>query len=103
MKYGTAELKVPAVVMAQIDTTADSTSLTTDGEQMQTLDIVRGQLEMPTVASQPRGCQMRLGSEKPQSNILITVFSRDPATNLTPLQHAKLVELVSYYPCMKHR
>jgi len=42
MKYGTAELKVSAVVMPQIDTTATTPSLTTFGEQMQTLDIIRG-------------------------------------------------------------
>jgi hypothetical protein len=40
MKYGTAKLKVPAVVTPQIDMTAASTSQTTAGEHMQTLDIV---------------------------------------------------------------
>jgi len=40
IKYRTAELKVPAVVRPQIDTTAASASLRTAGEHMQTLDIV---------------------------------------------------------------
>ena len=66
LKYGTAELKVPAVVTPRIYTTAASASTTTAGEDMQTLDIVRGQLEMPAVTSQPGSSQMRLGSEKRQ-------------------------------------
>jgi len=53
MRYGTAELKVMAVVNPQINTTAASTSPTTDAEHMQTLDIVQGQLEMLAVTSQP--------------------------------------------------
>jgi hypothetical protein len=40
MKYGTAELKVPAVVKHRMDTTAATPSLTTVGKHMQTLEIV---------------------------------------------------------------
>jgi hypothetical protein len=54
-------LKVLAVVTPQIDTTAAAPSLTTAGEHLQTLDIVRGQLEMLVVTSQPGSSQMRLG------------------------------------------
>jgi len=102
MKYGTAELNVPAVVTPRIDTTAASASPTTAGEHMQTLDIVRGQLEMPAVTSQPGSSQTRLGSEKPESNKFIPVLSPDVATDSTPMHDAKPVEPVSFYPCMKH-
>jgi hypothetical protein len=74
MKYRTTELNVPAVVTPQIDTTAATASLTTAGEHMQTLDIVRGQLEMPAVTSQPGSSQMRLRSEKPQSKKFVSVL-----------------------------
>jgi len=40
VKYGTAKLKVPAVVTPQIDMTAVSASPTTAGEHMQTLHII---------------------------------------------------------------
>jgi hypothetical protein len=43
MMYGTAKLMVPVVFEPQLDTTAATTSLTTVGELMQTLDIVRRQ------------------------------------------------------------
>jgi len=65
MKYGTAELKVLAVVKPQIDMTAATPSLTTFGEFMQTLDIIRRQWHMQAVTSRPGSSQMRLGSEKP--------------------------------------
>jgi len=102
VKYGTAKLKVPAVVTPQIDMTAESASPTTAGEHMQTLDIIQGQLEMPAVTSQPGSSQMRLGSEKPHSNKFIPVLLPDASTDSTPMQDAKLVEPVSFYPCIKH-
>ena len=40
MRYGTAELKVLAVVKPQIDTTTATPSLITVGEHMQTPEIV---------------------------------------------------------------
>jgi hypothetical protein len=60
MKYGTAELKVPAVVMPQIDMTTATPSQTTVGEHMQTLDIVQGQTDMPAVTARPGSSQIRL-------------------------------------------
>ena len=102
MKYGTAELKVPAVVTPQIDMTAASASPTTAGEHMQTLDIVQGQLVMLAETSRPRSSQMRLGSEKPQSIKFILVLSPDAATDSTPIQDANPVTPVRFYPCMKH-
>jgi len=74
MKYRTAELNVPAVVKAQIDMTAATPSLTTFGEVTQTLDIFRGGLEMAAVTSRPGSSQTMMGSEKRQSDMLITVL-----------------------------
>ena len=51
MKYGTTELKVPAVVKPQTDTPAATPSPTTFGERMPVLDIVPGQSQMPKVTS----------------------------------------------------
>jgi len=65
MRYGTAELKVPAVVKPQIDTTTAIPSPVTVGEHMQTPEIIHRQSEMPAVTSRPGSSQMRLGSEKP--------------------------------------
>jgi len=47
MKYGTTELKIPAVGKPQEDSTAATPSPTTFGELMQALDIVPGQSQMP--------------------------------------------------------
>ena len=66
MKYGTAELMVPVVVKPRIDTTSATSPLTTFGEYMQTLDMVRRQWQMPAVTSRPGSSQLRLGSERPQ-------------------------------------
>jgi hypothetical protein len=51
MRYGTAELKVPAGIKPQIDTTAATPSPTTAGEHVQTLDIVQGQSQMAAETS----------------------------------------------------
>jgi len=66
MKYGTAQLKVPAVVKPQIDTTAETTPPTSFGENMQNHDTMCGQRQMPAVTSRPGSSQMGLGSQKPQ-------------------------------------
>jgi hypothetical protein len=102
MKCGTAELKVPAVVKPQKDTTAATPSPTTVGQHTQTLEIVRGQSEMPAVNSRPDSSQMRLGSDKPQSHKFIPVLLPSTATDSMPIQDAKPVEPVNFYPCMKH-
>jgi len=76
MMYGTAELKVPAVVKPQIDTTAATPAHTTFGQYMPTLDIVPGQSQIPAVASQPGSSQLRLGSEKPVTQIDTSSLAR---------------------------
>jgi len=63
MKYGTAELMVPAVVKLQTEKTAATPSLTTFGEHMQSLDIVHRQSQMPQGTSRQGSIPMRLGSE----------------------------------------
>jgi len=60
MRYGTAELMVPAVVKPQIDSTTATPSPISIGEHMQTPEIVRGRSAMPAVTSRPGSSQMRL-------------------------------------------
>ena len=77
VKYGTAELKVPAVVKPQIDITTATLPQRTIGELIQTVEIVRWQSKMPAGTSHPGSSQMRLDLEKPQWPKLIPVFSPD--------------------------
>ena len=102
IKYGTTELRIPAVVKPQIDTTAATLSPTTFGKHMQTLDIVRGQSPITAVTSRPGSSQMRLGSEKPQSDQFIPDFSLGAVTDSMAIQDVSPVEPISFYPCMKH-
>jgi hypothetical protein len=81
MRYGTAELKVPAVVQPHIESTTAIPSPITIGEHMQTPVIFPGQSDMRVVTSRPGSSQMRLGSEKPKSQKFITVLSPGMATN----------------------
>jgi hypothetical protein len=67
---------------------------------MQTLDIIREQLEMLAMTSQPESSQMRLGSEEPQSNKSTPVLSPNVVTDSTPMQDAQAVEPVRFYPCI---
>jgi len=102
IKYGTAELKVPAIVHHQIDPIAATPSPTTFGEHMKTLEIVSGQSQMPAVASRPGSCQMRLDSEKPQSDQLMLLSSPVVESDWTPILDRKPVEPVIFYTCIKH-
>jgi len=102
MKYGTAKLKVLAVVKPQIDTTAGTTPPTRFGEHMQALDIMCGQWQMPAVTSQPGSSQMRLGSEKLQLHKFLPVVSPDAAPDSALIQDAKPVEPVSLCPCIQY-
>jgi len=101
MKNGVAILKVLAGVKHQIDTTAATPSPTTFGEHMQTLDIVHGQLQMPAVISWPGSSQRRLGLEKLQLHKFKLVFLPNAPSDLTPIQHVKPVEPVSFDPVLK--
>jgi len=79
MKYGTAELKVPAVFKPQTDTTAATLFSTAFGEHMQTLDIVRAQEQISAVTPRPGSSQMRLGSGKPVTEIHTGCFTQQSA------------------------
>jgi len=96
-KYGTSELRVPAVVHQRTNNNAPPHPPTTFAELMETLDIVPGISEG---TSRPGSRHIRLGPVKPQSKSSIP--SGEPAVepDLSPLLKAKLVELVSFYPCI---
>jgi len=100
MKYGTTELKITAVRKPQTDSTAATPSPTTFGEFMQALDIVPGQSQMPQVTSQQGTSQMRLGSEKPQADNHIVPTMPATVSDPSPIEIAKPVQPVSFYPCI---
>jgi len=93
LKYETTELKVPAVVKPQTDTTAATPSPSPFGELMQVLDIVPGQSQMPQVSSRQGSSQMRLGWEKPQADNYIVSLMPNAVPDssqreiATPVQH----------------
>ena len=60
--YGTAKLKVAAVIQPQTDDGTAIPSPTTFGEPMETLDSITSESRMPQVASRPGSCHMRLRS-----------------------------------------
>jgi len=98
MNDGTTELKVPAVVKPQTDTTAATPSPTTSGELMQVLDIVPGQSQMPQVTSLQGSSQMRLGSEKPQADNHIVALMTDAVPDSSQMEIATPVQPMSFYP-----
>ena len=100
MKYGTTELKIPAVGKPQEDSTAATPSPTTFGELMQALDIVPGQSQMPQVTSRQGTSQMRLGLGKPQPDNRIVPPMPTMVPDSSPIEIAKPVQPVSFYPCI---
>jgi len=100
MNYGTTQLNIPADVMPQEDSTAATTSPTTFGELMEDLDIFPGQAQMPQVTSWQGTSQMRLGSEKPQANNHIALPMAAAVPDSSPIEIAKLVQPISFYPCI---
>jgi len=95
-KYGTSELRVPAVVQPQTNDDAPAPLSTTFGELMESLDIVPGISQRPQGTSRPGSCHIRLGWVKPQSKSSIPSGEPDSST----LLKAKPVEPVSFYPCI---
>jgi len=100
MKYGTTELKVPAVGKPQTEPTAASPSPTRFGEHMQVADIVPGLLQMPQVTSRQQGSQMRLGSEKSQASNYIVPLMAAAGPHSSQIEIAKPVQPVCFYPCI---
>jgi len=64
-KYGTSELRVPAVIKTQTDKAAGSPVLTIFRELVKYLDIIPEISQMPQGTSQPGSRHMRLGSGMP--------------------------------------
>jgi len=96
-KYGTSELRVPAVVQPQTNDDAPPHPPTTFAELIECLDIVPGRSQG---TSWPGSSHIRLGSVKPQSKSSIP--SGEPAAepDSSPLLKAKPVEPVSFYSCI---
>jgi hypothetical protein len=98
MQYGPTDLKVPAVVKPQTNTTAATPLPTTFGELMQDIDIIPGQSQMLQLMSQLGSSQMRLGSEKPQADNHIVSPTPDVVPESPQMKIAKLYQPVSFYP-----
>jgi len=99
-KYGTTELNVPAVVQCH---TADDVALsmpTTFGEPMETLDSIRGELQMPQVTSPPGSTHMRRDSREPQTHEHIPSLSPAPMPDWALIQLSNHVEPVSFDLCI---
>ena len=79
MKCGITELNVPAVIQPHMVDDAASSTPTTSGEPIETLDSVPGKTQMPEVISQPGCSGMRLGSRKPQTQNCIPSLPPDTA------------------------
>jgi len=105
-KYGTFELRVPAVVQPQTNVDAPSPPPTTFGELMESVDIVPRVSQRPQGTTRPGSSHIRLGSVKPQSNSSIPSGKRAAEPDLSKLLKAKpvepvsSVEPVSFYPCI---
>jgi len=97
MMYGMTQLKVPAVVTPQTDTTAATPSLTTCGELMHVLVIVPKPFQMPQVTTRQGSSQMRLGSEKPQEANLLVSLMPDAVADWSQREIATTVQPVSIY------
>ena len=98
MKYGTTQLKVPAVVKPQTDTAAATPSPTTFEELMQGLDINPRQSQILQVTSRQGSSQMRLRSENPQVANHILSLMPDAVPDSSQIVIAKPVQPVRFYP-----
>jgi len=98
MKFGTAELKIPAVLQAQTDTTAATPSPTTFGEVIKVLDIVPGQSHMRPATSQLGRRQMGLGLEKPRADNHIVSSMPNAVPNSLQREIVTPVQPVGIYP-----
>jgi len=99
-KYGTSELKVPAIIKSQTDHVAAAPSPTTFGELLETLDIVPGISPMPQCISQPGSSHMRVGSGKPKSPERISSFPPGVESDPSLMMYATPVQPVSAYHCI---
>jgi len=106
-KYGTFELRVPAVVQPQTYDDALAPPPTTVGELMESLDIVPGISQRQQWTSRPGSIDIRLGLGNPQSKSSITsgglAAEHDSSTLLKadPVEPGCSVEPVICYPCIE--
>jgi len=100
MKYGTSELKVPAIIKSQTDHVAAAPSPTTFGEQLGTLDIIPGILRMPQCTSRPGSSHMRVGSARPKSPERISSIPPGAESDSSLMTYATPVQPVSAYHCI---
>jgi len=99
-KYGTTELKVPAVVQPQTEDDATSSAPTTYGETMETLESVPGKSQTPQLTSPPGNSDRWLNSRKPQTHHPIPSLPPYAEPDLSTSQKSKHVEPISCYLCM---
>ena len=105
-KYGTFELRVPAVIQPQTNDDAPASPLTTIGELMESVDVVTRKSQRLQGTSQPGSSHIRLGSVKPQSKSSIPCGEQtgEPDSSkllkAKPLEPVSSVEPVSFYPCI---
>jgi len=99
-KYGTTELRVPAVVQPQTMDDAPTPPPATFGQLMDSLDKVPGISQRPQVTSRPGSSHISLGSVKPQSQSSIPSGELAAEPDSSMLLKAKPVEPLSFYPCI---
>jgi len=99
-KYGTSELRAPAVVQPQTNDDAPAPLPTTFGELVESLDIVPGISQRPQGTSHPGSSHITLGSVKPQSKSSIPIGKPAAEPDSSTLLKAKPVEPVNFYPCI---
>jgi len=84
MRYGSADLKVPAVVKPQIDKSSVTPPPTTFGQLKEMPDVLLGKLQTQQRTSRPGSCCMRYGSGKAQSHkheeSLLPIMAPDSST-----------------------
>jgi hypothetical protein len=100
MKYGTSELRVPAIVQPQTHEDDRAPPPTTYGELMVSRVIVPEISQRPQGTSRPGSSYIRLGSVKPQSKSSIPSGELAAERDLSTLLKAKPVEPVRFYPCI---
>jgi len=96
-KYGTTELRVPAVVQPQTNDNAPAPLSATFGELMESLDIVPGISQRTQGTSRPGSSHIRLCSVKPQSKSFIPGVEPAAEPDSSMLLNAKPIEPVSFY------
>jgi len=105
-KYGTSELRVPAVVRPQTIEDTLAPPPTTFTELMESLDIVSGISQRPQGTSPPGSSHIRLGLANPQSKLSIPsgepAAEPDSSTSLKvkPVEPVRSVEPVIFDPCI---